>query len=221
VLESNDPGFEFINYYGNTSHFALESIRRHAPLAEMNLLSIATLMPHLADYTAIFKRVYHNTMVETRCPFPIGGHATLQLLQRDLFELPPMDIDCIISHAAIHCFNDTRYGNVNTAEGYEKPYLAAKKLREIVGNRTVPAVVSIAVHREDGFFDNNTHLSHDRFVKSFESAGFTLRDHFFDYVCGGLPQRPEYLNPEFRRSKILPDVVESPRHWVAGNYYFA
>lgn len=187
----------------------------------MNLLSIACLMPHLADYAAIFKRVYHNTLVETRLPFPSKAEGRFELVQRDLFEIPPMQIDCIISHAAIHCFNDTRYGNSNTADGYRKPYQTAKKLREIAGDRTVPAIVSIAVNREEGFFDNNTHLSHEKFVQSFESAGFTLRDHFFDYVCGGLTQQLEYLQPEFRRSKTLPNVVESPKHWVAGNYYFA
>ena len=53
--ESNDPKFEFINYYGNTSLFALDVLCKHGLLAEMKLLSVACLMPHLADYLAIFQ----------------------------------------------------------------------------------------------------------------------------------------------------------------------
>jgi len=221
MLESKDPTFEFINYHGNTSLFALAALRGHGRLSEMRLLSVACLMPHLADYLAIFDTVHHSTLTETRLPLPPErSPAKLVLHRRDLFELPLLEIDCIISHAAIHCFNDTRYGNVNTAEGWQKPYQTAAKLREIAG-RAVPTIVSIAVHREEGFFDNNTHLSHEKFIRSFEQAGWKLRDHFFDYVCGGIPQRPEYLELGYRRSKTLPETPGSPKEWVVGNYYFA
>ena len=221
MLESNDPKFEFINYYGNTSNFALQILRSRGELKDMNLLSMACLMPHLADYLAIFKSVYHVTMATTRLPFATEQTlARLRLLQQDFFTLGPLEVDCVISHAAIHCYNDTRYGNQHSVEGFKKPYQAPAKLREIVGNRRVPAIVSISVNREEGFFDNNTHLSHEKFIAAFKQAGFELQDYYFDYVSGGLPQKPEYLNLEYRRSKKLPDACESPRHWVVGNYYF-
>jgi hypothetical protein len=221
MLESKDPSFEFINYYGNTSLFALDVLRGHGQLSQMRLLSVGSLMPHLADYLAIFHTVHHNTMTETRLPLPPEQcPAKLVLHRRDLFELSPLAVDCIISHAASHCFNDTRYGNEHSTAGWEKPYRAAARLREIAG-RAVPAVVSIAVHRQEGFFDNNTHLDHEKFVRSFEQAGWTLKEHFFDYVCGGIPQRPEYLEWEYRRSKTLPKAPASPKEWVVGNYYFA
>jgi len=221
MLESKDPRFEFINYHGNTSLFALDVLRRHGTLAKMKLLSLACLMPHLADYLALFDTVHHNTLVETHLPAPENCYpAKLHIHQRDLFELAPMPIDCVISHAAIHCFNDTRYGNVNTSTGWEKPYRVAGKLREIAG-RAVPTIVSIAVNREEGFIDNNAHLAHDKFIASFEAAGFALCEYFFDYVCGGIPQQPQYLDWAYRRSKKLPETCASPKHWVVGNYYFA
>ena len=50
-----------------------------------------------------------------------------------------------------------------------------------------PGVYAVQpIHREEGFFDNNTHLSHEKFVRSFEVAGFKLQENFFDYLCGGI-----------------------------------
>lgn len=221
MLESNDPTFEFVNYYGNTSLFALAAFRQLGPLADLRLLSVGSLMPHLADYLGLFRAVHHNTMTETKLPLPAEEcPAELSLHRQDLFTLGRLDVDCVVSHAALHCMNDTRYGNARSDAGQAKPYRAAAKLREIAG-RVVPTVVSVAVHREEGLYDNNAHLSHDAFVRSFEEAGFTLRDHFFDYVCGGIPQRPEYLETVYRRSRVLPAVPSSTREWVVGNYHFA
>ena len=140
--------------------------------------------------------------------------------QCDLFELGAMDVDCVISHAAIHCMNDSRYGNSADPRGWHKPYQAAAKIRQIVGDQPTPTIVSISVNREEGFFDNNTHLSHDKFIRSFEAAGFSLQEYFFDYLCGGIPQAPQYMEHEFRRSKNLPQPGNSPKTWVVGNYYF-
>jgi hypothetical protein len=221
MLESNDPRLEFVNYYGNTSNFALRILQTHGELKTMSLLSLGCLMPHFADYLAIFRAVYHVTMATTRLPFAVAqSPAKLVLLQQDFFTLQSLQVDCVISHAAIHCFNDSRYGNIHSPSGFQKPYQVPAKLREIVGDRRVPTIVSISVNRQDGFFDNNTHLSHDKFVAAFARAGFELKDYFFDYVCGGIPQKPEYLNVEYRRSKKLPEACESPRQWVVGNYYF-
>jgi hypothetical protein len=221
MLESKDPTFEFVNYYGNTSLFALSVLRNRGRLEDMRLLSIGSLMPHLADYLALFHTVQHNTMTETRLPLSAElCPAKLTLHRRDFFELPSLEIDCVISHAAIHCFNDTRYGNASTEAGWRKPYQAAAKIAEIAG-RNVPAIVSIAVHESEGFFDNNSHLGHEKFVRSFQDAGYTLKDHFFDYVCGGIAQQPEYLETRYRRSKQLPPTPASPREWVVGNYFFA
>jgi hypothetical protein len=222
MLVSNDPKFEFVNYYGNTSIFALDVLRKHGRLEEMKLLSIACLMPHLSDYLALFDTVHHNTMVTTKLPlaaelFP----AKFVEHQCDFFTLPRLDVDCVISHAAIHCFNDTRYGNAGQNDGWQKPYQAAAKIREIAGPKQLPCVVSVSINREELFLDNNVHLAHDKFIQSFEMAGFKLREYFFDYVSGGCPQKPEYFELKYRRSKHLPEVNESPKHWVVGNYYFS
>jgi hypothetical protein len=221
MLESNDPKFEFINYYGNTNLFALNILRKHGNIAEMNLLSIACRMPHLADFLALFRAVHHSSMADVRLASPPEDNAAkFHLHIGDFFELEPLEVDCVISHAAIHCFNDTRYGNVNQPQGWQKPYRAPAKLREIVGEKRIPVIVSIAVNRNEGFYDDNAHLSHDKFVAAFAASGFALRDYYFDYVCGGFPQQPQYLNYEYRRSKTLPETCESPRHAVVGSYYF-
>jgi hypothetical protein len=187
----------------------------------MKLLSIACRMPHLADYLGSFHTVYHNTMVETVLPFTQAQFpARLILYRQDFFSLPPLDVDCVISHAAIHCFNDSRYGNTTAPDGWQKPYQAATKLRQIVGDRKVPAFVSVPVNHQEYFVDNNVHLSHDKFILSFERAGFTLQDHYFDYVSGGLTQTREYLDLSFRRSQELPKQT-LPREYVVGNYHFS
>jgi len=218
MSESEDPRFEFVDYYGNTSIFALQSVRRHGEFKSMNLLSIACLRAHLVDYMSIFRSVHHVTMVETRLPIPPGP--SFHMHQQDFFSLPSLDVDCVISHAAIHCFNDTRYGNAPCADGFEKPYQVPAKLRQITGQKKLPVIVSIAVNREEGFFDNNAHLAHDKFVAAFESSGFQLQDYFFDYLCGGIPPKPQYLDVEYRRSKNLPEATGSRWHYVIGNYYF-
>lgn len=221
MLQSQDPKIEFINYHGNTSLFALDVLRRHGRLSEMKLFSIACLMPHLADYLALFHTVHHNSITETHLPLPQEMFpAKLALHKKDLFDLDRLDVDCIISHAAIHCFNDSRYGNAATPAGRRRPYAVPAKLRQIAGGRTVPTIVSVSIHREEGLYDNNAHLAHEAFVRSFEESGFKLQEYFFDYVCGGIEQRPEYMEHRFRRSKELPPAGGPPKEWVAGNYYF-
>jgi hypothetical protein len=220
MLASPDPKLEFINLHGNTSLFALDVLRKHGRLDEMKLLSLACLMPHLADYLGIFHTVYHNTMVQTRLPVaPEKFPARFVEYMQDFFSLPALDVDCVISQTVIHCFNDSRYGNSAASDRWQKPYEAAARLRQIVGAKQIPVIVSIAVNRDEAFIDNNVHLSHEKFVRSFETAGFKLQDHFFDYLCGGLPQRPEYMEVSYRRSKELPTGTAA-KEWVVGNYYF-
>jgi len=214
---------EVIDFWANTSLFALEVIQRHGPLNEMSLLSLGNRMAHLADYVAVFGKVYHSTLLKTM--FPVsrnGSEGNLTVLKGDFFELRSLDIDCVISQGSIHCLNDSRYGNEASKAGWQRPYQAAQKLREIIGDRSIPVVVSIAVHQTESWIDDNARLSHDKFVASFLSAGFSLREHFFDYYCYGMPQLPEYLEPHYRRSKELPTTEQAPSeyNYVIGNYYF-
>lgn len=214
------PDLEYVDFYGNTSLFALEVLRRRGPLGEMRLLSLGNKMAHLADYLALFAKIYHNTMIQTAVPSQ-QSFAELILLREDFFALPPLPVDCVISQAAIHCLNDTRYGNRGSTAGWKKPYQAAQKLREILGSKSVPVIVSIAAHHTDSFIDDNARLAHEEFISSFAKAGFTLQEHFFDYLCYGLPFRPEYLELGYRRSQHLPPIEQAgPYNYVIGNYYF-
>ena len=214
---------EVVDFWGNTSLFALEVIQRHGPLNEMSLLSLGNRMAHLADYVAVFGKVYHSTLLKTMFPVSLNSvEENPAVLEGDFFQLRPLDVDCVISQGSIHCLNDSRYGNEASKAGWQRPYQAAQKLREIIGAGSIPVVVSIAVHRTESWIDDNARLSHDKFVASFLSAGFTLREHFFDYYCYGMPQLPEYLEPHYRRSKELPTTEQAPSeyNYVIGNYYF-
>jgi len=215
------PDLEYVDFYGNTSLFALEVLRRRGPLSEMRLLSLGNKMAHLADYLALFASIYHNTMIETAVPSQ-QSLAELIVLREDFFGLPPLPVDCVISQAAIHCLNDTRYDNAGSTAGWKKPYQAAAKLREILGGKSVPVIVSIAAHHTESFIDDNARLGHEEFIASFADAGFTLQEHFFDYLCYGLPFRPEYLESGYRRSRLLPTMEQAPGpyNYVIGNYYF-
>ncbi|HYX29096.1 MAG TPA: hypothetical protein VE863_11060 [Pyrinomonadaceae bacterium] len=224
VLSPDRLDLEYIDFYGNTSLFALEVLQRFGPLRGMRLFSLGNKMAHLADYLGLFGTVYHNSMLTTAVPVE-GNHglAELKILREDFFDLPALELDCVISHAAIHCLNDTRYGNAGSQQGWSRPYQAAAKLRAIIGQKSVPIIVSIAAHQTESFINDNARLSHDKFVASFTNAGFTLREHFFDYLCYGMPFRPEYFEPKYRRLSVLPTLDEAPSeyNYVIGNYYFS
>lgn len=218
----DSENLEYVDFYGNTSMFALETLQRLGQLKDMSLFSLGNKMAHLGDYLALFGTVYHNTTMRTELPVNAQGASKLVLLREDFFSLGPLDIDCVISHAAIHCLNDTRYANTGSTLGWQRPYQAAAKLREIIGTKTVPVIVSIATHHEESFIDNNARLGHQKFLDSFSQSGFTLKEHFFDYLCYGLPYRQEYLSPQYRRASTLPDgEAPGPYHYVIGNYYFS
>jgi len=212
---------EFIDFYGNTSLFALEVMQRHGTLHQMRLFSLGNRMSHLADYVAVFGTVYHCTLLKTL--FPVANTRNLVLLEEDFFELTQLPLDCVISQASIHCLNDSRYGNQANKAGWQRPYQAARKLREIIGDRSIPIVVSIAVHRKESWIDDNARLGHEKFIESFRGAGFSLREHFFDYCCSGMPKRPEYFEPQYRRATELPTDEQAPSeyNYVIGNYYFS
>ncbi len=219
----DEKKIEFIDFYGNTSLFALEVMQRHGKLKEMRLFSLGNRVAHMVDYVAVFGTVYHSTLLKTFFPTPTTGPSrNLVLLEKDFFELTPLPLDCVISQASIHCLNDSRYGNQADKAGWRRPYQAARKLREIIGERSIPVVVSIAVHRTESFIDDNARLSHDKFLECFRGAGFSLQEHFFDYCCYGMPQRTEYLETRYRRATELPTDEQAPSeyNYVIGNYYF-
>lgn len=223
-LEDLEKRLEYVDFWAHTSLFALDVLRRHGPLGDMTLFSLGNRMAHLADYMGLFGKIYHNTTIKTLLPVESKTNVSeVLILEQDFFDLPQLDIDCVISHAAIHCLNDTRYGNIGLSSGWQRPYQAATKLREIIGPKSIPIIVSIAVHESESFIDDNARLSHDKFVSSFRQAGFTLNEHFFDYLCYGMPFREEYLKPEYRRSSVLPspEQAASDYNYVIGNYYFS
>ena len=211
---------EEIDYHANTSNWTLEHLRGEDDLRRMKVLSITARVAHLADYVALFERVYHVTMIPPQIPFIYDRHR-LVVVVGDFFEMGPTDIDCVMSHVTVHCLSDTRYGNESAfgEEGMRRPYQFAEHLRKVIGSRRVPTFVSIAVNRDEGQVDNDRWLSHEKFLNSFQRHGFELKDHYFDYMCATDRQRQTYQNLEFRRAATLP-VNQSDINYVIGCYYF-
>jgi hypothetical protein len=207
------PAPEQPDYYAVASRYALERLREHGDFSRMTLLCCTARMCHLADYVAIFGSVHHSSIVETDWPpgrkDPIFHHG-------DFFDLQPLAIDCVISHATMHCVGDTRYGNAKTA--MERAYQFPGHLRSIAG-KTVPTFVTVAVNREERNWENNRCLSHDRVVKSFVDAGFALRDFYFDYLSGGSNNNRQFHN--CRQEKALPVIGTEGIQYVVGTYYFS
>jgi hypothetical protein len=221
--ESKIAGFEYIDSYGNTSMFALDVVRKKGDVSRMRLLSLGCRMNHLADYAQIFQSVHHNTMLDTHIPIVAeNGNEKLVTLRKDFFTLSPLDVDCVISQATLQCYNWTAYGNQDFGSDVRKSYRVPQKLRSIIGEKSIPIIISVPVGHEEHLFDNNAHLSAETFVNSFTDAGFNLQLHFFDYVSGSLPLLPEYLKPEYRRASSLPgrDILDNEWKYVIGNYYF-
>lgn len=213
---------EIVDYYANASLFALEKLHARGKLSEMILFSLSARINHLADYIAIFSKVYHSTMVPTLIPYPERMcKDRLCILQADFFELEPLPIDCLISHSTIHCMDDSRYGNTpERLTGIPKPYRVAEKIRYLIGNKAVPIFVTVAVNHREDFTINNSWLSHRNFVDSFLKGGFKLEDCYFDYMTGGVANPLDYKETFYRRCQSLPEPSDKQIQYVAGTYFF-
>jgi len=73
-------------------------------LQKKYVLSLAARMSHLADYIAMFRRVFHSTTIGTTLPFSAQGEGYRKIsFYRAIsltFHLPCLDVNCIISHVA-------------------------------------------------------------------------------------------------------------------------
>jgi hypothetical protein len=213
-------GVEIADHYANTSLYFLELLAKRGALCDMRVLSLGSRVSHITDYVGLFRTLYHNTTVPTYLPMDeseLSGRFVL--LERDFFELPPLEVDAVISQAAIHCLSDSRYGN-QPSLNERRPYAVGRKLRQILPLRPVPIVVSVAVNRDEYLLDTLTHLSHDAFIESFTSEGFALQDSYFDYLSGGWPLEEEYQKPQYRRHPFLPVSSVAQWHYVQGTYFF-
>ena len=180
-------------------------------------------MSHLADYLAIFREVHHATLVKTCLPFtPEQSPAKFVLHQQDFFTLPSLDIESASSHMPLFiALTIPATANEHSAEGIQKPYRAAAKLRQIVGEKRVPAVVSIAVNRDEGSFDNNTHLS------TINSSRLSKRPASACGIISSITCMPVESRTKMNISMWniadpaqFPESSGSPKDWVVGNYYF-
>src|SRR5438128_2073382 len=68
VVSETSSKLEHIDYYGNTSLYALEILKQNGLFSGLQLLSLGSRMAHLADYLALFSAIYHSTMVDVVLP---------------------------------------------------------------------------------------------------------------------------------------------------------
>jgi hypothetical protein len=211
---------EELDYHALASRYALHRLTDHGILSEMKLLCCTARMPHLADYAALLGTVYHSSMLETR--WPPSGRRDPIFFHGDFFDLEPLPVDCVISHTTMHCVSDTRYGN-EIEDGKSpmvRPYLFPAQLRSIVGDRSVPTFVTVAVNREERDWENNRWLSHEGVLKCFAASGFNLQDYYFDYMTGGCTNPDRFRPNAYRQAKELPPPSLEGVDYVVGTYYF-
>src|SRR5580704_17600525 len=140
---------ELPDYYAFTSAFMLEMLLRSGRAPQRSsVLSVGCRVDHLISFTALFKNVFHFTMVEME-----GAAEILAKLEKynfhqfvgDFFSVEPerfcnttgsSEVDIVLSHAAVHCMSELRYGNAAALKsdqwgGIERPYFFARKLRQL------------------------------------------------------------------------------------------
>lgn len=217
---------EVTDYYAVSSMFMLHSlVGQLGSLKGERLLSVGCRISHLMDYAAIFKGVFHSTMIEAEeVPEFVGVDFTQRV--GDFFLLERRDVgefDVVMSHVTVQCMADARYGNEVSSDpwgGINRPYNFSKKLKSLVTSkpgRAIKVLVSIAVN-VDGFLGANQGvLGHQRFIDSFERDGFVLKTCLFDKKCGGLKLN-SYSGP--RLTTELPLAHLADNFYVVGNYYF-
>jgi len=211
---------EELDYHALASRYALHRLTDYGALSEMKLLCCTARMCHLADYAALFGTVYHSSMLETH--WPPSERRDPIFYRGDFFDLEPLPVDCVISHTTMHCVSDTRYGNAIMTEKspMARPYLFPAQLRRIIGDRSVPTFVTVAINHEERDWENNRWLSHESVLKCFAESGFNLQDYYFDYLTGGCINPDRFRTAAYRQTKELPPPSLEGVDYVVGTYYF-
>jgi len=170
---------EKFDYYSMTSHFILNNTTQ-----DSNVLSVGCRLNQLLPMTHYYKNIIHVTTIPIQNLdnidkiLPINN---LSVVIGDFFKLDDNSfpsVDTLISQATIHCMADSRYNN-EFKKSEPAPYRFAKKLVKICPNIKI-AAVSIAVNREENIEDNYTWLNENKFLSSFEEAGFECNSRFYD-----------------------------------------
>lgn len=210
---------ESYSYYASTQCFANECL--HLDFSgKIHLLSMAGKVEHIVPMIPMCEELVHISMMPMDDEYELNGLITkpIKTYYEDFFALETDEllkrVNCMISHAAIHCMNDTRYGNDPTGREF-KSYLFAQRLVVICPNIEM-AIVSVPVNENDCIKDNSSYLSNNKFIDSFEKAGFKLVKTLYDKNClkGNLYEKGE------RFSDAFPADYCTNHRYVVGNYCF-
>ena len=212
---------ENYGYYSATTMFMHRKMKEIWGEEKINLLSVGGRVAYVVPMIPFCTNLLHLSMIpmEEKDELKnICDNCNINQMVGDFFEFRSTEefkrINVLVSHATIHCMNDTRYGN-DVSNREFKSYLFAKKLVELCPNIKY-AIVSVPVNLEEAIVNNSTHLSDRKFIKSFEDEGFRLESCLYDKKC---LSENEYECGE-RFSKEFPIDYGRQHQYVVGNYCF-
>lgn len=217
-LAQNKKGIEEYDYYEFTTSLLVKVVHDYK-LYDKIALSLGGKVGGVITVANLFCKVFHCSMMpmlECNDFKKIYGDNKLIEFNMDFWELEDdrlRNVEVMFSHAAIHCLNDTRYGNkVNDLNRIKN---VPRRLKEICPKLKY-IVISVPVNMDDHFMDNNTWLGNDDFIDAFESVGYRLNEVIYDKKCLGDNkwEDGERFSMEFPAEYCL------KHKYIVGNFFF-
>lgn len=209
---------EIYDTYSASTYFFMDNINMIQ--GERNVLSMGGMVRYIVPLMGMVNRITHCSMIEV-CDeselmflFGEGKHKNFIIKYGDFFDINPGDeslenLNIMVSHVALHCMNDTRYGN--EWNNNLRTYKFVKQLMNVCPNMK-HVLVSVPVYYEDVVRNNNTLLDNEKFIKMFEDEGFILKDKLYD-------KHGDYKVGERFTYDFPVEFCKNERS-VVGNFYF-
>lgn len=212
---------EIYDDYCFTSAFMLYELdRTGVDLSKTHCLSIGCRIGNLIGFIPLFKSMIHCSIIpmeEREDALKILQGKICEEFTGDFFTLSGNEkfklIDVALSHVAIHCMDDTRYGN--RGGNVDRPYKFAGRLKELCPNAK-HIIVSVPVNVEGSDKENNIVLSNQKFIDSFINEGYMLDCVVYDKAT----LEREYVQGT-RLTRAFPEEYLKNHLCVVGNYHFS
>lgn len=205
---------ESYDYYSATTTFMVNNISR---VDSKIVFSLGGRVQQIVPLLGMLDRLYHCSVIRMKHDIDLRnlpGACDFIAIYEDFFNIEHRkefdEINIVISHACIHCLNDTRY--FNNEEEF-RSYKVARRINELFPNVNM-VILSAAVNKMGCIKDNSSFLCEEQLVESFLSNGFFLDEKFYDLECG---MEHVYCVGD-RFLKNIPDLDVDK--YVIGNYCF-
>lgn len=215
---------EDYDYYSLTTAFMINELKNELKnegggFEGKICLSVGCKIGYLVVMLPLFKKVIHSTMEEMCEKEEVNKIFENKIMEvcGDFMQLAEeeslKEVEVVLSHATIHCMQDSRYGN-KFVEG-ETPYCFSNKLSSICPNAK-HIIVSVPVNDNDNIVDNGSWLCDQKFIDSFVSNGYRIQAKLYDKNC--LAQNLYDVND--RVSREFPREYAKNHAYIIGNYHF-